>query len=573
MVYAENVLDVIAEAEKCIVEKYPDRESIAQKTALKGLEKIAESEMTDEEKIKEIRSKYFSDSSSVIQQTQSNHSENVFPIYVSDIKQKLLSGLELVSIDMTNADCLKWTAQFSVTQNGRKKSQFAGINNKIVMNEKDTFVVTDIGIDDETQEPVVFLQRNGKEGKIACFRKRRIYEPVFNVRFINITTNNLFTCLVGNSFSITDSREGKKTYKVISADPNRMEAVIEQNDSTHTIIKVYPKPQITSSIVFRKKLSDDLTPSDLEQVQNDARNGNAESQYFIGEAYFDGIIVRKNEFEAVKWYQKAAEQGEKEAQFMLAECLFNGWGITKSIKDAVTWYRKAAEQGLSEAQLQLGVIFFEGKLVKVDYAESAKWFRKLADQENPYGYYFISLCYQEGKGVEQDGKEAVRWCRKAAEQGIVEAQVTLGDHYLNGDGVKKDKTEAVKWYRKASEQNDITAQIKLGDCYLNGDGVTKNGTEAAKWYRKGAEKGDAFAQYKLGAYYYYNTTKDRSAFDWLLKSAQQDNADAQYLLGCCYHGARGIDQDLSLCLKWWTLAAEQGQKDAQRRIEDWISRH
>ena len=56
--FAENLWDVVEEAQHTIKRKYPDADSIARKLALKELEEIAVGDMSEERKIKEIRRKY-----------------------------------------------------------------------------------------------------------------------------------------------------------------------------------------------------------------------------------------------------------------------------------------------------------------------------------------------------------------------------------------------------------------------------------------------------------------------------------------------------------------------------------
>ena len=55
---AEDLLDVVENAQKTIKQKYPDESSIARKMALNDLEKIARSDKTEKERIAEIQKKF-----------------------------------------------------------------------------------------------------------------------------------------------------------------------------------------------------------------------------------------------------------------------------------------------------------------------------------------------------------------------------------------------------------------------------------------------------------------------------------------------------------------------------------
>ena len=41
----------------------------------------------------------------------------------------------------------------------------------------------------------------------------------------------------------------------------------------------------------------------------------------------------------------SANQSNAMAQLVLGNCYYNGWGVKKNNAEAVKWYRKAAEQG------------------------------------------------------------------------------------------------------------------------------------------------------------------------------------------------------------------------------------
>jgi TPR repeat protein len=272
----------------------------------------------------------------------------------------------------------------------------------------------------------------------------------------------------------------------------------------------------------------------LEDICAKAEVGDAQSQYALGDVFYDGSLgVAKDQAEAVKWYRNAAEKNHAQAQFKLAVCYINGLGVARGVAEAVKWYRKAAEQNYALAQYSLG------------------W------------------CYAQGHGVAQDYVEAVKWLRKAADQGSAKAQYELGGSYARGQGVATDDAEAVKWLRKAAEQNYALGQYYLGVCYSTGRVVGRDYVEAVKWYRKAAEQNLAEAQYNLG--YYYNeglgTATDYVEADkWYRKAAEQGYAAAQYNLGNRYYRGEGVAKDYVEADKWWLLASAQGNESGKKGV-------
>lgn len=80
-----------------------------------------------------------------------------------------------------------------------------------------------------------------------------------------------------------------------------------------------------------------------EELVLKAEKGNAEAQYSLGNCYFYGFGIEKDQREAVKWLRKAAEQGYKPAQNDLGHCYYSGAGVERDPEEADKWWRKAAE--------------------------------------------------------------------------------------------------------------------------------------------------------------------------------------------------------------------------------------
>lgn len=70
--------------------------------------------------------------------------------------------------------------------------------------------------------------------------------------------------------------------------------------------------------------------------------------YEVGQCFFQGWGVRKDQKMAVSYYRVAASLGDVDAQQDLAFCLANGRGCKKDKKEAAKWYRAAVAQGASD---------------------------------------------------------------------------------------------------------------------------------------------------------------------------------------------------------------------------------
>jgi TPR repeat protein len=65
--------------------------------------------------------------------------------------------------------------------------------------------------------------------------------------------------------------------------------------------------------------------------------------------YEDGVGVKEDWAEAVRWYRKSAEQGYAEGQFSLGRAYQFGMAVPQSRQEAIRWFDKAGDQGHDQA--------------------------------------------------------------------------------------------------------------------------------------------------------------------------------------------------------------------------------
>lgn len=105
--------------------------------------------------------------------------------------------------------------------------------------------------------------------------------------------------------------------------------------------------------------TDDTQRLDLQRKL--AEQGDLDAQLAMGQRYFNGVGVTKNQATAISWWRKAAAAGDPIGQRMLGKALLYGWGhdnwqfrpSEQDRNDAKTWLRKAAAQDDAEAAQNL----------------------------------------------------------------------------------------------------------------------------------------------------------------------------------------------------------------------------
>jgi len=93
---------------------------------------------------------------------------------------------------------------------------------------------------------------------------------------------------------------------------------------------------------------------------------------------------------------KEAEQGNAQAQFMIAGALYNGSGRERDPIEGARWLWRAADQGYAPAQCDLGVMYIKGVGVQQDYNEAIKWLTKAAEQNDGVAQHSLGSIYAKG---------------------------------------------------------------------------------------------------------------------------------------------------------------------------------
>ena len=88
-----------------------------------------------------------------------------------------------------------------------------------------------------------------------------------------------------------------------------------------------------------------------------AKNGDANSQFALGQIYHQGLGVEIDYNKARMLYLKAANQGHAKSQCNLGVIYANGLGVQQNYTIAVKWFKLSAKQGNPDAKANLGLIY------------------------------------------------------------------------------------------------------------------------------------------------------------------------------------------------------------------------
>ena len=101
--------------------------------------------------------------------------------------------------------------------------------------------------------------------------------------------------------------------------------------------------------------------------------------------------------------------------------------------------------------------------------------------------------------------------------------------------------------------------------YEKGQGVLKDDKEAVKWFRKSAKQGNTEASINLKIT--LRRQKRKSILENIISKVKGGDSDSQFKLGEMYFNGRGVKRNPVESLKWYTLAARQGNIRADELID------
>jgi len=281
-----------------------------------------------------------------------------------------------------------------------------------------------------------------------------------------------------------------------------------------------------------------------------ATTGSSQSQYVLGLMYSNGLGLKQNKPEAMKWLRAAAEQAHAAAHYKLEQLENEVDSSDDALKRFMAQHRagasaraprqnqapsshqpaaddntlfqrylSAAQQGDAEARFMLGLFYLEGRGVEQSTNMAASQFKLAATQGQARAQFVLGLMYYHGRGdIMKNEKMAKHWLTKAAMQGLADAQYSLGLLYARDEPHMAD---AIRWWRKAAAQQHAKAQHNLAISYLTGQGVQANRNTAMQWFIQEARQGDPQAQFDLGRLYSegkWFEQNGRDAANWFFRA-------------------------------------------------------
>ena len=264
-------------------------------------------------------------------------------------------------------------------------------------------------------------------------------------------------------------------------------------------------------------LASKLRSQMLETYQRAADTGYPYASYLLGDLYYRGKLVPRDNALAYRYFSDAAEHGLKRAHFELGLMHENGEGVRASLEEAAYHYRLAALDGESKSAQVLCELYIGIGGRHCDYTRALFW-AGVIEKRGVRNLYFGGCGGAYGvlaASLIREGQydEAFELCTRLAAmpdsypQGI--AYRNLSILYANGWGVPKDAKQARNYRRRALQSGNTTAKYDEGMELL---AKTKN-SAGRKLLEESAKAGCGEANYQLAQLYRHDggTTPDKIA--------------------------------------------------------------
>lgn len=173
----------------------------------------------------------------------------------------------------------------------------------------------------------------------------------------------------------------------------------------------------------------------------------------------------------IQQLQQSAQQGDAESQFRLAQCYEQGNGVDKNKDSTYYWYKKAAMNNHPEASALYGTVLLigGGDALPKNVAEGVKYLRNAAKQHNEtaitvlVGFYLTEVLEKEDYGISKyvTEDEFLSLLKELAETSSDEKYEAILNNWPRLRAAFADKQTLVAKYGEKAYNN-----IKQGNVYV-----------------------------------------------------------------------------------------------------------
>lgn len=194
----------------------------------------------------------------------------------------------------------------------------------------------------------------------------------------------------------------------------------------------------------------------IELLKRAAKHGDGAAYYNIGNLYYRGEYISKDDTKAFENWQKAVDLKNPEGGSNLAYAYIEGVGCNKDVAKGIEVYKQAVENGSGFSANKLYYMYWNGTNGVNRDSELAKYYLlRAAELNDEWACFNLGLHYYVGDGLmRQNYDQAFVYVKKAADMGLVDACAALAYFYEEGIGCNKNPVKAKEYKDKTKAKNE-----------------------------------------------------------------------------------------------------------------------
>ncbi|MCT7540326.1 caspase family protein [Aliarcobacter cryaerophilus] len=184
----------------------------------------------------------------------------------------------------------------------------------------------------------------------------------------------------------------------------------------------------------------------------------AESEYYLGKAYYYGIGVNKDLKKAFEFAKKSADKNNSSGLNLLGVIYQYGEGVEKDESKAFEYYKQSTDLGNTKAMRNLASLYENGEYVKQDLSKAKELYQKLIDLNDKEGYLGFASIYTYHQ---YNSKEALKYYSTFESLGGKHPNTfqNMAVIYRELNNTEKE----IEYHRKASELGNDHSMLVLYD--------------------------------------------------------------------------------------------------------------
>ena len=286
--------------------------------------------------------------------------------------------------------------------------------------------------------------------------------------------------------------------------------------------------------------------------------------------------------DAVNILDYLSQQDHPEATFMKGKWLeFGKFGFRENKREAYSFYKKAAEIGFGRAEYRMGMLYENSN----DITNAIKHYSlgvKLGDSASNYRLGMMYLMGQHGHPRDfLQGLEMIQHAADTADEDAPQGAYVYGmliarelpDITIPEQLLPCDLAIARQYIEKAAYLSFSKAQLKMGQAYeLSQLGCDFNPAYSLHYYGLAARQGQPEASLGVSRWFLFGyedlfPKNEQLAFKYAHDAAQSGLATGEFAMGYYHEIGIHVQKDVREARRWYELAAEHGNKDAEGRVE------